>query len=59
VARWDLSRTVARSLRTVRFREDGSPQLVPDRLVFRTRPASLDQRVVLVVDVSGSMEVSR
>jgi Mg-chelatase subunit ChlD len=55
----DLSRTVARSLRTVRFREDGSPQLVPDRLVFRTRARrSLDWRVVLVVDVSGSMEAS-
>jgi hypothetical protein len=55
----DLSRTVARSLRTVRFRDDGSPQLAPDRLVFRTRARrSLDWRVVLVVDVSGSMEAS-
>ena len=55
----DLRRTVSRSLRTVRFREDGSPQLVPDRLAFRTRARrSLDWRVVLVVDVSGSMEVS-
>jgi Family of unknown function (DUF5682) len=34
----DLSRRVARSLRTVRFGEDGSPQLVPDRLVFRAAP---------------------
>jgi hypothetical protein len=33
----DLSPTVARSLRTVRVREDGSPQHAPDRLVFRTR----------------------
>ena len=32
----DLRRTVAENLRTVRFREDGTPQLVPDRLVFRT-----------------------
>jgi Mg-chelatase subunit ChlD len=55
----DVRRTVAGSLATVRFREDGSPQLAPDRLVFRTRARrSLDWRVVLVVDVSGSMEAS-
>jgi hypothetical protein len=40
LARRSGSRTVARSLRTIRFREDGSPRLVPDRLVFRTRPWS-------------------
>jgi hypothetical protein len=28
----DLSRTVARSLCTARFRKDGTPRLVPDRL---------------------------
>jgi hypothetical protein len=55
----DLRRTVAENLRTVRFREDGSPQLAPDRLVFRTRARrSLDWQVILVVDVSGSMEAS-
>jgi Mg-chelatase subunit ChlD len=55
----DLRRTVAGNLRTVRFRADGTPQLVPDRLVFRTRVRrSLDWRVILVVDVSGSMEAS-
>jgi Mg-chelatase subunit ChlD len=55
----DLRRTVARNLRTVRFRADGTPQLLPDRLVFKTRARrSLDWRVILVVDVSGSMEAS-
>lgn len=55
----DLRRTVARSLRSVRFRDDGSPRLVPETLVFRTRARrSLDWRVVLAVDVSGSMEAS-
>jgi Mg-chelatase subunit ChlD len=55
----DLRRTVASNLRTVRFRDDGSPQLVPDRLVFKTRARrSLDWHVILVVDVSGSMETS-
>jgi Mg-chelatase subunit ChlD len=55
----DLRRTVGANLRTIRFREDGSPQLVPDRLVFRTRARrSIDWRIILVVDVSGSMEAS-
>jgi Mg-chelatase subunit ChlD len=55
----DLRRTVADNLRTVRFRADGSPQLVPDRLVFRSRARrSLDWQVILLVDVSGSMEAS-
>jgi uncharacterized protein with von Willebrand factor type A (vWA) domain len=55
----DLRRTVADNLRTVRFRADGSPQLAPDRLVFRSRARrSLDWQIILVVDVSGSMEES-
>jgi len=55
----DLRRTVAANLRTVRFRDDGSPRLAPDRLVFKTRARrSLDWRIILVVDVSGSMEAS-
>jgi uncharacterized protein with von Willebrand factor type A (vWA) domain len=55
----DLRRTVAGNLRTVRFRPDGSPQLVPDRLVFRGRARrTLDWQVILLVDVSGSMEAS-
>jgi Mg-chelatase subunit ChlD len=55
----DLRRTVLRNLRHVRSRPDGSPQLVPEELVYSTRARrSLDWRVVLVVDVSGSMEAS-
>jgi len=55
----DLRRTVSRNLRTVRFRSDGTPQLAPDDLIFKTRARrTLDWRVVLVVDVSGSMEPS-
>ena len=55
----DLRRTVAGNLRTVRFRDDGTPRLAPDRLVFKTRARrSLDWRVILVVDISGSMEAS-
>jgi Mg-chelatase subunit ChlD len=55
----DLRRTVAGNLRTVRFRDDGTPWLVPERLVFKSRARrSLDWRIILVVDVSGSMEAS-
>ena len=55
----DIRRTLASNLRSVRFAEDGTPQLVPDRLVFKTRARrSLDWRIILVVDVSGSMEPS-
>ncbi|UJR85119.1 DUF5682 family protein [Sandaracinus amylolyticus] len=54
----DLDRTIRRNLRTARF-DDGVAQLAPERLVFRTRSRrSLDWRVILVVDVSGSMEPS-
>lgn len=56
----DLRRTVAANLATVRYPGGpGRPQLVPEQLVFRTRTRrSLDWRVILVVDVSGSMEAS-
>jgi Mg-chelatase subunit ChlD len=55
----DLRRTVLRNLRHVRYRHDGSPELTPEELVYLTRARrSLDWRVVLVVDVSGSMEAS-
>jgi Mg-chelatase subunit ChlD len=55
----DLRRTVARNLRTIRFRDDGTPQLAPDRLIFRSRARrSFDWRIILVVDASGSMEPS-
>ena len=55
----DLERTVRRNLHTLRRRPDGTPQLIPERWVFRQRARpSLDWRLVLVVDVSGSMEPS-
>ncbi len=55
----DLRRTIGLNLRTVRFDADGTPQLAPDRLIFKKRARrSLDWRIVLVVDVSGSMESS-
>jgi uncharacterized protein with von Willebrand factor type A (vWA) domain len=55
----DLRRTVLRNLRHVRMRPDGTPGLVPEQLIYSTRARrSLDWRVVLVVDVSGSMEAS-
>ncbi len=55
----DLRRTVRANLGSVRRGEDGALTLVPEHLYFRTRGRrSLDWRVVLVVDVSGSMEPS-
>lgn len=55
----DLRRTIEANLKTIRHVEGCRPQLVPERLVFRTRARrSLDWHVILVVDVSGSMEAS-
>lgn len=55
----DLRRTLEANLRTLRRGDDGQPRLAPERLIFRTRARrSLDWQVVLVVDVSGSMEAS-
>jgi Mg-chelatase subunit ChlD len=57
--RLDLRRTVLRNLRHVRPREDGAPQLVAEQPYYSTRARrSLEWRVVLVVDVSSSMEAS-
>lgn len=54
----DLARTIARNLATAR-RVGDAWELVPERLVFQTRARrSMDWRVILVVDVSGSMEPS-
>ena len=54
----DLRRTLARNLRTVRPGPAG-PIVVPEQPIFRTRSRrSLDWRIVLAVDVSGSMEPS-
>ena len=55
----DLSRTVRRNLAVSRFDDDGRFVLVPATPVFRTRARrGVDWRLVLVVDVSGSMEAS-
>ncbi|MFO0738280.1 MAG: DUF5682 family protein [Labilithrix sp.] len=55
----DLRRTVLANLRTARRADDGSVAIVAERLFFRQRAKrSLDWRIVLVVDVSGSMEAS-
>jgi uncharacterized protein with von Willebrand factor type A (vWA) domain len=54
----NLARTVARNLHTLRS-VDGQQRLVPERLIFRRRARrSLDWRLILVVDVSGSMQPS-
>ncbi|MGN6109151.1 MAG: VWA domain-containing protein, partial [Kofleriaceae bacterium] len=53
-----LPRTIAANLARARVRGD-QVQLVPERLVWRSRSRRhLDWRIVLVVDVSGSMEPS-
>jgi uncharacterized protein with von Willebrand factor type A (vWA) domain len=55
----DLARTVRANLHTAHHDEHGQWRLAPERLLFKTRARrSLDWRVVLVVDVSGSMEPS-
>ncbi|MEV4847227.1 DUF5682 family protein [Micromonospora matsumotoense] len=55
----DLPRTLRANLATVRRDAQGRVMLVPERPVFRTRARrGVDWRLVLVVDVSGSMEES-
>ncbi|MDQ1295671.1 MAG: hypothetical protein QG608_3556 [Actinomycetota bacterium] len=57
--RLDLRRTINANLRMVLKRPDGTVLVVPERPVFATRAhRSTDWRLVLVVDVSGSMEAS-
>ncbi|HZM78622.1 MAG TPA: DUF5682 family protein [Candidatus Limnocylindrales bacterium] len=57
--RLDLAATVRANLHTVRTTEDNRQQLVPERLIFRSRGRrSVEWQIVLVVDVSGSMEES-
>lgn len=54
----DLRRTVAANLDRVR-RVEGTLRLVPEKLYFRQRgERALDWRIILLVDVSGSMEES-
>ncbi|MGW6913815.1 DUF5682 family protein [Kitasatospora sp. NPDC054939] len=55
----DLDRTIRANLATARPAEGGGTLIVPDRPVFRTRARQAsDWRLILVVDVSGSMEAS-
>ncbi|MFI0722316.1 DUF5682 family protein [Streptomyces sp. NPDC021224] len=57
--RLDLPRTLRANLATARRTADGTVQVVPDKPVFRSRVRrSADWRLILVTDVSGSMEAS-
>ncbi|WP_328476298.1 DUF5682 family protein [Actinoplanes sp. NBC_00393] len=57
--RLDLAATVRRNLHTVRPGPDGRAQILPEQPVFRSPGRrSVDWQVVLLVDVSGSMEES-
>ncbi|WP_244328738.1 vWA domain-containing protein [Streptomyces marokkonensis] len=55
----DLPRTLRANLATARRSPDGSVQVIPEHPVFRTRGRrTADWRLILVTDVSGSMEAS-
>ncbi|MEV5446664.1 DUF5682 family protein, partial [Streptomyces sp. NPDC052644] len=55
----DLARTLRANLATAFPGPDGAVRVIPERPVFRTRARrSADWRLVLVTDVSGSMEAS-
>ncbi|MFI6584935.1 DUF5682 family protein [Embleya sp. NPDC050493] len=55
----DLPRTLRANLTTARRTANGTVAVVPERPIFRTRSSrSNDWRLILVVDVSGSMEAS-
>ncbi|WP_424920957.1 DUF5682 family protein [Streptomyces sp. wa13] len=57
--RLDLARTLRANLATARRTADGTVQVIPERPVFRSRARrSADWRLILVTDVSGSMEAS-
>ncbi|MEV7843454.1 DUF5682 family protein [Streptomyces cyaneofuscatus] len=57
--RLDLPRTLRANLATARRTADGTVQVVPEKPVFRSRARrSADWRLILVTDVSGSMEAS-
>jgi uncharacterized protein with von Willebrand factor type A (vWA) domain len=57
--RLDLHRTLRENLATTRRLADGQTVIVPERPVFSTRSRrEADWRLILVVDVSGSMEAS-
>ncbi|QRV31523.1 VWA domain-containing protein [Streptomyces californicus] len=55
----DLPRTLRANLATARRTADGTVRVIPERPVFRSRARrSADWRLILVTDVSGSMEAS-
>jgi Mg-chelatase subunit ChlD len=55
----DLGATIRANLRSARREPDGRVLVVPERLRYRERARrSVDWRLVLVTDVSGSMEAS-
>nr|WP_241524773.1 DUF5682 family protein [Streptomyces barkulensis] len=55
----DLPRTLRANLATARRGPDGTVRVIPERPVFRARGRrAADWRLVLVTDVSGSMEAS-
>jgi hypothetical protein len=57
--RLDFDRTVRANLATARRASDGTVTLLPERPVFKSRVRrQADWRLILVVDVSGSMESS-
>ncbi|MFI2317237.1 vWA domain-containing protein [Streptomyces sp. CB00072] len=57
--RLDLPRTLRANLATARRTADGTIQVIPEKPVFRSRARrSADWRLILVTDVSGSMESS-
>lgn len=57
--RLDLPRTLRANLAGARRNEDGTVVVVPEHPIFRTRASrGNDWRLILVVDVSGSMEAS-
>ncbi|MEU2069030.1 vWA domain-containing protein [Streptomyces anulatus] len=57
--RLDLPRTLRANLATARRTADGTLQVIPEKPVFRSRARrSADWRLILVTDVSGSMESS-
>ena len=55
----DLRRTINANIKTIRRRPNGQPLIVPEKLIFKSRATrSMDWHIILVVDVSGSMEPS-
>jgi Mg-chelatase subunit ChlD len=57
--RLDLARTLRANLVHTRRYEDGRTVVIPERPIFSTRARrEADWRLILVVDVSGSMEAS-